>query len=121
LNISAVQGNSNALKRKGRIQMTAGMINGLQAISGSPSDTATKPFRQMPPKLDSAAVIATLQALGLTIPTKLVAATTREQSRAAGHRFPLKEVDAALAKADVSITNRFRLKEAMSENGILGN
>ena len=98
--------------------MPPGIIDRIQAVTPA----ATKPFKNMPVRLTADAVVGTLRALGLAIPTSLATAVAAGQPlRAAAHRFPLKEIDAALTQANVPITDRFRFKEAMSQNGILGN
>jgi hypothetical protein len=97
-------------------QMT-NVIDKIQAVT--PATSAT--FRQMPTNLGPGAVVATLQALGLNVPSQLAAVAAKgEALRAAAHRYPLKEVDAALAKADVPLADRFRFKTALDRNGLLG-
>jgi hypothetical protein len=104
--------------------MTAGMIEKMHGISITTNQPATPPtvtFRSMPTNLGPNAVVATLQALGLNIPTQLAAAAAKgEALRTAKSTYPLQEIDAALSKAVVPLSDRFRFKAALDHNGLLG-
>jgi hypothetical protein len=95
-------------------------IDSISAVA--PSDTVgAQTFKFMPQNLNPSALVKTLGALGLYVPTNVITAAAQgKHLREANHRFSLKEVDAALSKAGVSISDRFKFKAAMTDNAILG-
>jgi hypothetical protein len=87
--------------------MTAGMIEKMHGISITTNQPATPPtvtFRSMPTNLGPNAVVATLQALGLNIPTQLAAAAAKgEALRTAKSTYPLQEIGRRAAVRPISL------------------
>jgi hypothetical protein len=86
--------------------MTVPKISRLHAVAET---TDAKRVRSLPARLDSAACLDVLAAIGS--PHQVAAAT--------GQHMEIKDIDAALAETSLGMEDRMRFKYALVQHGIL--